>query len=319
MQSTDLGRSWAKVDFKTSTTRSFIERDGALLMGQYTAGIQSLAVRGAALQDANAGIDLEIPDCGCSAPYPTPLAFTAVDSAFFVSLEDHGIFSSPAPGAIWRSVNSGLSDTIVKALYTTNGILLAGTRDNGIFRSTNRGTSWSGCKTDLSGLSVSAFAGKGTTTFAGTGNGVYFSIDSGASWNKWGTAFNDSVLSLLVDGDHLLAGTASRGVWRRPVAEVKVKGAPPQIGNEAKPTFVDLQKRGAILSCTFSLSHREWVTIKLYDIRGKMIKVLERSLLSPGEHVIESSLSKMRPGCYVIRLEGESMYRGTSFISFRRL
>jgi photosystem II stability/assembly factor-like uncharacterized protein len=318
VQSTDFGRTWTMVDFKTSIARSFIEMGGNLLIGQYTAGIQLLAPRGTGLQDANAGLQLQIPDCGCSAPYPTPLAFTALEGTVFAALEHHGVFSLTDSAASWLAGNSGLSDTNVNTVFAMSGIVLAGTQDKGIFRSTDRGASWNGCKTDLSGIPVSAFAGSGTTAFAGTGCGVFYSTDSGVTWKKGETAFNDSIQSLLVDGDYLLAGTATRGVWRRRIGEFLSGVVSRQLENGAKSTVVSMQQQGFSFSCRFNLARPEWVTIKLYTIQGKMIEVLKSSRVFPGEHIFKSDVRKYKSGCYVIRFEGESVCRSTPFITFRR-
>jgi photosystem II stability/assembly factor-like uncharacterized protein len=317
MQSIDFGRSWTVCDFKMGRARSFIERDGNLLIGNITSGIQSLAARGTELTDANKGIELDIPDCGCSAPYPTPLSFTAMDSTFFVALDKHGVFSSLGPGAPWRSVNHNLPDTNVNTVFSINGIVLAGTWDKGIFRSTDRGASWSGCKTDLSGMPVTTFAGTSTTAFAGTGNGVFYSIDSGVTWNKVETGLNDSVQSLLVDGDYLFAGTATRGIWRRAIGEFRSGIGKRQFENGVKSTFVSMQKRGFYFSCIFNLTREELVTIKLYNIQGKMVDVLKSSQVSPGEHVFESDLRKFKSGYYIIRFEGGSVCRSIPFITLR--
>jgi photosystem II stability/assembly factor-like uncharacterized protein len=319
MQSIDSGRSWTVCDFKRSIARSFIEVDGNLLAGHLTTGILSLSPGAAVFQEMNTGIQLEIPDCGCSAPYPTPLAFTALGGTVFVALEKHGVYSSTDNGAAWYAVNSGISDTLdISTVHATNGVLLAGMRTKGIFRSTDGGASWSGCKTDLSGIPVSVFTSKGTTAFAGTGNGVFYSIDSGVTWTRGETAFTDSVKSLLVDGDYLLAGTATRGVWRRPVGEFLSGVENRRMENGVKSTVVSMRKRGFSFSCRFTLARTEWVAIRLYDLQGKMIAVLRNSQVSPGEHVFESDLRKYKSGCCVIGFEGESMRLSTPFITMRR-
>jgi hypothetical protein len=286
--------------------------DRNLFIGNYQIGVLSRAGQGT-LQEVNTGLPLDIAECGCSAPYPTVLSFTALDSTVFVALKKRGIYSSPNNGATWFVANSGLSDTNVNTLFATNGILLAGMQDKGIFRSKDRGASWSSCGTNLSGIPVSAFASNGTMFFAGTGNGVFYSIDSGVTWNKGETEFNDSVKSLLVDGNYLLAGTATRGVWRRPISEFQSGVGIRQSENVVKSTLVSMQKRGSYFSCRFNLARTERVTIKLYNLQGKIVELLENSRVSPGEHVFESDLRKYKSGYYVIRFEGGSVCRSTPF------
>lgn len=78
-----------------------------------------------------------------------------------------------------------------------------------------------------------------------------------------------------------------------------------------------MQMRGFSFSCRFNLARAEWVTIKLYNLQGKMVELLKRSRVSPGEHLFESDVRKFKSGCYVIRFEGESECRSTPFVSFR--
>jgi hypothetical protein len=303
MQSTDFGRSWTMCDFKMGYVRSFAQMDSTLLLGHFVTGIYSLPTHATVLLEANRGFQQVIPECGCSAPYPTINSLAALDSTFFAALENYGVFSSTTKDTAWYQVNSGLQDTIVKTLLSTNGILLAGTQSKGIYRSTNHGASWNSSTTNLSGVPVLTFAENGSSTYAGTVNGVYYSIDSGVTWSKGGTDFTDTVTSLLVDGGYLLAGTTNRGVWRRPISEFQLAGGNQQVVNRLKSTFTSLQKRGSSITLKFNLARAEWVTIKLYNLQGKMVDLLKRSRISSGEHVFESDLRMYKSGCYVIQFE----------------
>lgn len=316
MHSTDFGHSWTRFGFNPDVVWSFIESNNNLLVGTNNIGIQYLKPDGTDLLDANGGLEQEIPDCGCSAPYPVISSFAVLGDTAFAALVDHGVFSSVNDG-FWHSVNNGLTDTIVNALFTANGILLAGTRDKGIFRSTDQGASWSGSETDLSGKPVLTFAGHGTKTFAGTGDGLFYSIDFGVTWLKGEAEVDDSILSLLVDGDYLLAGTATRGVWRCPLSEYESGVRKPQLENGVKRPIVSMRMRGFSFSCRFSCAHAEWMSIKLYNLQGKMIEVMKNSRVSPGEHVFESDLKKYTSGSYIIRFKGGSVYRSMPVIISR--
>ena len=315
VKSTDSGRSWTTFDYKTDVARSFIETDRKLFVGMRQKSIQSLAAGDTVLQEADAGLEQEMLECGCSDPYPTVISFTALDGTVFAALKNVGIFAyDNNDTGVWHFANNGLSDTNVNALYTVNGILLAGTQDNGIFRSTDRGASWSSSETDLSITSVLTFLDHGPVTFAGTVDGVFFSIDSGMTWHKGENDLKDSVRCLLVDGDYLLAGTATGGVWRRPVGDFPLEVRNPQFENRVKSTFVSMQKRGFSFSCRFNIVRAEWVAVKLYNLQGKMIELMKSSRVSPGEHVFELDLRKYPSGCYIMRFEGGSVYRNKPFI-----
>jgi photosystem II stability/assembly factor-like uncharacterized protein len=313
MQSTDFGRSWTKSEFSMGFVRSFAQIDSTLLLGHFVTGIYSLTPHATVLLEANKGFQQVIPECGCSSPYPTINSLAALDNTFFAALENYGIFSSTTKDTTWYQVNSGLQDSIVRTLLATNGILLAGTQSKGIFRSTNLGASWNSSTTNLSGIPVLTFAENGSSTYAGTVNGVYYSIDSGVTWNKGGADFTDTVTSLLIDGGYLLAGTTNRGVWRRPISEFSLAGSNRQVENFAKSSFVSMQKQGYFISCSFNLTRADRVVIGLYNLQGKLVGLLKDSRVSPGDHVFESDLRKYKSGCYVIRFESGSMLQSLPF------
>ena len=71
---------------------------------------------------------------------------------------------------------------------------------------------------------VTCFASIGENLFAGTdSDGIFLSTDYGTSWTSMTSNLGDStVISLSVHRAELLAGTASSGVWRRPMGQFAV-------------------------------------------------------------------------------------------------
>jgi photosystem II stability/assembly factor-like uncharacterized protein len=69
---------------------------------------------------------------------------------------------------------------------------------------------------------VTAFASSGMNLFiAADSAGIFLTTDSGAHWMNENLGLGDSnVTSLAIQGNELLAGTATSGVWRRPLAEM---------------------------------------------------------------------------------------------------
>jgi Secretion system C-terminal sorting domain len=70
--------------------------------------------------------------------------------------------------------------------------------------------------------SVNSFASFGNNLFVATdSDGIFLTTDYGASWTRENLGLGDSnIISLAVQGNELLAGTASSGVWHRPLAEM---------------------------------------------------------------------------------------------------
>ena len=95
--------------------------------------------------------------------------------------------------------------------------LLAGTYGGGVFLSTNNGTGWTAVNAGLPpGLArrVSSFAMSVSNIFAGTLGGVFLSTDNGTNWTTVNAGLtNPDILSLVVSGTNLFAGTYPSGVF----------------------------------------------------------------------------------------------------------
>jgi hypothetical protein len=135
---------------------------------------------------------------------------------------DRGVFLSSDNGTTWNV--TAPTHTIVHALAVSpNGAggtnLIAGT-DGGVLISTDNGTHWniSGLRYKVvQSLAVGSNGIGGTILFAGVlPDGVYYSIDNGATWLGMGL---NLVFSLILCSDgaggiSLFAGTDDGGIWR---------------------------------------------------------------------------------------------------------
>src|SRR5216684_4228802 len=105
-----------------------------------------------------------------------------------------GFFLSADGAATWTASNSGLTSPNVTALAVdptipTNHTVYAGTSDAGIFKSTNGGLSWTAINNGLGTRSINALVidpRTPSTLYVGSFNGVYKSIDGGATWVSTG-------------------------------------------------------------------------------------------------------------------------------------
>jgi len=128
-----------------------------------------------------------------------------------------GVFRSSDSGATWVALNSGLTNTKVKAITRRSGLIFVGTEGGGIFRSTNNAVSWTPVNSGLTGLNVRSLAFSRNLLFAGTNNGVFRSADSGMSWTSFNLGMKSVNISSLAASHpfstELLAGTDS-GLFR---------------------------------------------------------------------------------------------------------
>jgi uncharacterized protein (TIGR03437 family) len=119
-----------------------------------------------------------------------------------------GAFRTTDGGAHWTSIDRGLTDSSVNALWvdsTNQNLVLAGTEFGGLFRSTDGGDTWSSIG---SYAPVSDFVQVGSTVLAAVGTGIVGSSDGGATWNPV-VGSRAPVRCLAAAGGVVVAGTDS--------------------------------------------------------------------------------------------------------------
>jgi photosystem II stability/assembly factor-like uncharacterized protein len=144
-----------------------------------------------------------------------------------------GIFASNDDGITWNESDSGIPFIQQLAINTIGSV---GTKlfsnhlgmtnlDKGLlFMSDDTSVSWH--RTIDTSVpprgEIETFASAGNNLFVATdSDGIFLTTDYGASWARENLGLGDSsIVSLAVQGNELLAGTASSGVWRRPLAEM---------------------------------------------------------------------------------------------------
>ena len=145
--------------------------------------------------------------------------------ALFTGTET-GVYRSTDAGSGWTAVDSGLTNTDVRALVVSPGAggasdtsLFAGTA-GGIFRSTNDGTTWAPANTGIPGFPailriVNTFGVFGTDVLVGTRGRMYVSTDYGTSWTPLDTGLTVPPVSAFASiGSTLFAGTYAAGPYR---------------------------------------------------------------------------------------------------------
>ncbi len=152
--------------------------------------------------------------------------------SYFMGTYWDGVLVSPDTGAHWTPVSGFASEgakqvrNLAANAFGPGIVLFAGTND-GVYRSLDTGANWikanDGIMTQAGVLSL-AVVQNSSTVFAGTGegitlaqgsNGLYRSTDNGAAWTSMGSGLPDKgVVSLVIQGDFLYAGTQGNGVWK---------------------------------------------------------------------------------------------------------
>jgi photosystem II stability/assembly factor-like uncharacterized protein len=161
----------------------------------------------------------------------------AANSNYFFAGEDgDGIYISSDQGLTWTASSLNKNDTIDMDIYKrVKEVKVIGThvfaRDyyGKIFLSHDNGATWS--LFNPSGVQFFSLETSGNNVFAATNNGVYLSVNYGATWNVVNTGIvTEEITSIAVNSTQAFAGTKGYGVWKRSLSEFTALGI-----NEKEP------------------------------------------------------------------------------------
>jgi len=141
------------------------------------------------------------------------------DSVLFAGTSS-GVYFSSISKPSWNPLNNGLPATSIRPLTFSGNLVFAGTTD-GIYSSTNKGTNWKA--SGLSGYNVTSIGFSNNEVFVGTRKGFFISDDSGSTWQPFIDGLSlpaQNILSTILNGDYIYAGTGGNGIWRRKISEI---------------------------------------------------------------------------------------------------
>jgi photosystem II stability/assembly factor-like uncharacterized protein len=230
--STDWGETWSADTLINGYNLSALTRSGPNLIAggypfNYSTGFFESTNEGMEWTQPKVSTDTEIVVLGIASIEATLIAATNV-----------GIYSSYSNGDTWSLSNEFLTQngTSYKYQPAIQSVGIMGTQfwvgtsgsyphySGSIFFSDDAGVTWHPVEdTSIPPKGyVTCFASYGTTLFVATDSaGIFLTNDSGAHWTSENLGLGDTnVISLAIQGNELLAGTASSGVWRSPLAEM---------------------------------------------------------------------------------------------------
>jgi len=177
----------------------------------------------------------------------------------------NGVFLSTNSGTSWTAINSGLTDTFVRALAVFGGSLFAGTGAGGVFLTTNSGTIWTGVNTGLTNTNVGALA---------------------------------------VSEGNLYAGTDGSGVWICPLSEMITdveSDQPLPVQFTLDQNYPNPFNPSTTIK--YELPNFSIVRLSVYDMLGREVSVLVNERREAGCHEVRFDASGLSSGVYFYRLQ----------------
>ncbi len=124
----------------------------------------------------------------------------------------------------WAKSNKGLPDTstIVRAFALNGKNLFVAVFGSGVFRSTDNGVSWKPANKGLKNFDIWSLTVKGTTLYAATTKGLFFSADNAQTWRKsevvadvHSVTFTDKAI-VLGSLDSIMISSDNQKTWQVP-------------------------------------------------------------------------------------------------------
>jgi hypothetical protein len=301
-RSTDHGSTWTSASSGVANPYVLsLTVSGATLF----AGTEFAA--GGIFRSTNNGSTWSLANTGMGSMTVRSLAASGTN--LFAGTNGGGVYASTNNGLAWSAVNNGITNTYIPSLGVNGSRVFAGSESGLIYVSTNNGAQWSGVTVgSVSG--VNSFAFSGTNVFAGAAiGGVSLSTNNGSTWGAINTGLAETtILSLVVKGDTLYAGTFSSGVWRRPLQEVATSAdmVPPAAATQFALAQNYPNPFNPSTTIRFDLPHPERVTLAVYDAVGREIARLAEGAYPAGVHSVVFDATGISSGVYFYRMTAGS-------------
>jgi photosystem II stability/assembly factor-like uncharacterized protein len=187
--------------------------------GMKNAGIRTLVKDGSKFYVGTwIGIFLSDDECNSWESY---LENSAIFSIAFTSEDFYAgswgrLFYTPRSSTNWVSIVYPDSTNRIYSLIAKDNTVYVGTESGGLFKTKHYGTyMWESTRVGFKNNPVNCLLLDGTTLYAGTGTGVYSSINEGGNWTPHNNGLtNLNITTLIIKGTDLFAGTNSGGMFR---------------------------------------------------------------------------------------------------------
>jgi photosystem II stability/assembly factor-like uncharacterized protein len=261
-------------------------------------------------------------------------------AASYYSTDTLYVGALPTGGSakIFRSVNGGLNYTditgsIVPNAYPTGMtinpsnsmqvyVTFGGFGNAHVIRSTDGGASWINITSNLPDVPHHTIIIDPLYTnniYVGNDLGVYASTDNGATWGEFRTGMPYALvfdLSISYPSRNLRAATHGNGVWQ---AKLMQYPTAVQIESNKIPATYSLEQNypnpfNPATTIKFALPKNDFISIKIYDVSGKLVKTLIDEQKSAGYYSVNFDASLLSSGLYFYSISSPSFTESKKMI-----
>lgn len=257
--------------------------------------------------------------------FSTYATITTIDVAktdsnvIMVGTDDGNVWVTTNLGASWIDIKAGLPHrwiTRVRFDPTNHNIAyvtLSGFRLDSplphIFRTTNLGQTWQDISSNLPEAPINVVLVDPlypNRLYVGTDVGCFFTTNTGASWQAMGTGLpNSSVNDMQIHAPTriALAFTHGRSMW-----ELNLDDLTAVAENREIPVRMELHQNypnpfNPTTTISFTLSRSAFVTLRVFDVRGRTVATLVHDDLPAGNHRNVFDGAGLASGVYFYRLQ----------------
>jgi hypothetical protein len=137
---------------------------------------------------------------------------------------------------------------------------------------------------------------------------VYYTTDTGVSWQPLGTGLPFSAVDDLVlhNGTRVLrAATHGRSFFEFDLDQIGIKEQEKLIGTDVRGIYLQVASPSRdMIRLSYRVSKSSVVRINIYDVAGRMVLKLVDDKVSVGKHGVTKQV-KLPAGTYFVRMEAQ--------------
>jgi hypothetical protein len=193
-----------------------------------------------------------------------------------------GVFSSADGGSSWTA--RGLVRPDLQCIAVSDGGRIFVGASGGVFISTDGGGAWTQKVFTYGHVQSLLFNGP-FNVFAGSSSGLFVSADAGQTWSDAGVG-SSFVSSLMYDAQHAMIAAVYKGGVLKTAEIITAVPEPPGIppGPFLAQNFPNPFNPATTIA--YAVPVRSRVTLRVYDVLGRISETLVSDEVPPGEHRI---------------------------------